>query len=384
MRLACLLGALILACSGWDDEAGAPRTVGVPDRGGVAEEPEPSGGIPRPEAEQGAPAPTSETDHEPSQATATHGPEPRPRDEALPSLDEILRMDGSTSRSVRGPNDGALEGGVPLPLRGPGFRFNPRRDPRARYGTIEVVRQLVAAAAVVHQELPGGQLTINDLSLPQGGPIPHHGSHQSGRDADVLFYLIGPNGEPHPSVGAPLDPQGRGTDYGDLADPNDDVPLRIDLPRTWRFLQALIEGSGDDEAPLQRVFVAEHLRTLLVDYAQASGAPAATRARFAMITCQPSYPHDDHLHLRWFCSPDDLAAGCEDTPPHYPWRRRALEALGLELRRHRPRPDRPRAPITTSAQARAAAGPMHPEVRRFLRRRRAWMDPPHPGRPFCR
>ena len=23
-----------------------------------------------------------------------------------------------------------------------------------------------------------------------GGPIPHHGSHRSGRDVDVLFYLL--------------------------------------------------------------------------------------------------------------------------------------------------------------------------------------------------
>lgn len=307
-----------------------------------------------------------------------------PTSDGAGELERLRSLDGRVSRSVGGPNDGALEGGVALPLRGPGFRFNPRRNPEARYATVEVVQQLVAAAGVVHRELPGGELTINDLSLPRGGPIPHHGSHRAGRDADVLFYLLGPDGQPHPSVGAPLDPEGRGTDYGDLADPRDDVPLRIDLPRTWRFVQALIEASPDDGAPLQRIFVAEHLRALLLRYAREHDAPEAATERFAMLTCQPSYPHDDHLHLRWFCSPDDLAAGCEDTRPHYPWRRDALRRLGLQLRLHRPRPDRPQAPITTSAQARAAAGPMHPQVRRFLRRRHQWMDPPHPGRPYCR
>jgi len=29
-------------------------------------------------------------------------------------------------------------------------------------------------------------VTINDLSHEHGGPIPHHRSHQSGRDVDLL------------------------------------------------------------------------------------------------------------------------------------------------------------------------------------------------------
>ncbi len=348
---------------------------GAADDGSRAE---PRGAEPAPALHETAP-PTTE-------AGESHEPDPTPprAHNADGELARLRTLDGHASRSVGGPNDGSLEGGVALPMRGPGFRFNPRRNPDARYATVEVVQQLVAAAGSVHRELPGGELTINDLSLPEGGPIPHHGSHRAGRDADVLFYLLGPDGKPLPSVGAPLDPQGRGTDYGDLSRPDDDVPLRIDLPRTWRFVQALIEGNADDEAPLQRIFVAEHLRRLLLRYAREHGAPTAAIERFAMLTCQPSYPHDDHLHLRWFCSPDDLAAGCEDSRPHYPWRRTALRRLGLRLRLHRPRPDRPRAPITTHDQARTAAGPMHPEVRRFLRRRRLWMGRPHPGRPYCR
>ena len=94
------------------------------------------------------------------------------------------------------------------------------------------------------RELGGLPITINDLSLESGGPIPRHRSHQSGRDVDTLFYQLGPDGEPIESVGAFFDPSGRGVDFRDLADPDDDVALTLDIPRTWLFLRALIEGTA--------------------------------------------------------------------------------------------------------------------------------------------
>ena len=101
-----------------------------------------------------------------------------------------------SSTSLRNPNDGSLVGGVPLPLSALGLQFNPKRDPAARYGTLEVVQALVNAGETVHRELGGGPITINDLSYENGGPIPHHSSHQNGRDVDVFFYQLGPDGRP--------------------------------------------------------------------------------------------------------------------------------------------------------------------------------------------
>ncbi len=266
-------------------------------------------------------------------------------------------------------------------MQGPGFRFNPRRSPNARYGTVEVVQALMRAAAVVAREMPGSMLYINDLSLEHGGPIPGHGSHTAGRDADVLFYLLDGAGHPMAPVGAPLDPQGRGVDFKDLADPSDDVPVHIDVRRCWRFVQALIE---DPHVALNRIFLAEHLRTLLLAEAHRQNAPAQTIDRFADLTCQPSYPHDDHYHFRFFCTPEDIRQGCEDSPPIYPWHRRALHAAGVEpVPAHRGRRHHAPAHITTEAQARAAAGPMAPQVKAWLARREAWMHMPHPGRPWC-
>ncbi|MCA9610624.1 MAG: penicillin-insensitive murein endopeptidase, partial [Myxococcales bacterium] len=293
------VGVLALACAG--HEAGA-RAASTTSTAAPRTEPVEAEASPDPE-----PEPTIE-----EEAVAVT-PEPEPAPDPVATL---MAMDGSESTSIGGPNDGRIEGAIALPASGPGFRSNPRRpNETAIYGTVEMIQALVDAARVVHEALPGGELTINDVGLPEGGPIPHHGSHRAGRDVDVLFYLIDRNGDPMPSVGAFLDPRGRGFDFRELDDPRDDHLVRIDLPRTWRFVQALLEGPHADE--VQRIFVVEHLRTLLLNHAERARVPRAIRDRFAELTCQPSYPHDDHLHIRFYCTAEDMAGGCEDSAPTY-------------------------------------------------------------------
>jgi penicillin-insensitive murein DD-endopeptidase len=303
----------------------------------------------------------------------------------------VYAQDAATpaSTSVGGPSSGTLLAGVKLPERGEGYYFNPKRPPEAAYGTAELVQAIVQAAAVVERELPGSSLTVNDLSLPAGGPIRQHGSHQSGRDADILFYVLDaldPKGAPIPSVGVPLDPKGLGWDFKALPDPKDDQRVKLDAPRTWRFMHALIDATGDQ---LQRIFLAEHLRTLLLAQAEKARAPKAVRDRFAAVTCQPSAPHDDHMHVRLFCAPEDIAAGCEDSPPGYPWRTQALAALGITPKiasayTSKVEREAKAERTTTPDEARKRAGPMHAKVIQFLNQRRAWLQQPHPGRPFCK
>ena len=312
---------------------------------------------------------------------------PPPSVSAAPAPQEATRapatpVDWSSfdSTSLRNPNDGSLRGGVALPLIAPGLRFNPARNPDARYGTAEVVHALVRAAERVERELGGLPVTINDLSLERGGPIPRHRSHQSGRDVDVLFYQLDADGNPIESVGAFFDPLGAGVDFRELADPADDVPLQLDVPRTWLFVRALIE---DGIAEVQNIYVAEHLRTLLLEHARTTDAPPTLLGRFEALSCQPSYPHDDHFHFRFFCTADDIALGCRDSQPVYPWQRELLHEAGtrpLPLARKR---EGSSAKVVTHEEARDAAGPMDAEVERWLDRRQAWIRKPHPGRTYC-
>ncbi|MDQ3037962.1 MAG: penicillin-insensitive murein endopeptidase, partial [Myxococcota bacterium] len=305
--------------------------------------------------------------------------------ESAPGIDP-LTVPGSLSTSLGGPAHGTIRGALALPERSPGLRSNERRpNPTAYYGTVELVRALVRAAAVVEEELPGSEVVINDIGLPEGGPIPHHGSHQAGRDVDVLFYYLDRDDQPWPAKGVPLDPRGRGWDFGDLSDPRDDVRVRLDAPRTWRFVQALLEDDLAGEGALfQRIFLVEHVRTLLLAEAERVRAPRAVRDRFELLTCQPGHPHDDHLHFRTFCTDEDLQDGCADGPPMYPWRRQQLREAEIDPVRATRAPRTRRARTVTRGEARASAGPMHSRVRAFLEERAEWSVLPHPGRPFCR
>jgi penicillin-insensitive murein endopeptidase len=321
---------------------------------------------------------TSAGDTKPAGTTsvATANPEPDP-----------LTTPASRSTSIGTCTEGRLEGGIALPLTAPGLLFHPDKDPGSRFGTVELVAGLVRAAGAVERARPGAPLTVSDLAREGGGEISRHASHRSGRDVDVLFYLLREDGQPLvPAKAIPLDPEGRGTDYGDLADPADDVPVTLDAARTWSFLAALL---ADESAAVQRIFVVEHLRRRLLDEARRVEAPAELVQRFAEITCQPGFPHDDHMHVRVFCSAEDIAAGCIDAPPIYPWRTAALAEAGVEPvlagrgDDEAPRPKR-KPDIKTIEQARAEAGPMHEDVIAFLDRRQSWVKRPHPGRRWCR
>ncbi|MET0286111.1 MAG: penicillin-insensitive murein endopeptidase [Polyangiales bacterium] len=315
--------------------------------------------------------------------TATPAPVAPTKKEA--TFEELLASlpPASASTSVGSPTNGKLTGGVPLPLQGPGFRHNDKRSRDARFGTVEAVRAIIRAADRVAREAPGSELVVNDLGLPEGGKISHHGSHRAGRDADILFFLRDDAGNTRPAVGEAIEPDGTGYDYKDLAIAEDDIRVHFDAERTWRFVRALLE---DPEAPVQRIFVVEHLRAKLLTEAERSHAPRAIVQRFADVSCQPGYPHDDHLHVRWYCSLEDLAQGCQDLPPQYPWRTQQLAAAKLKpVLATRTKSDDP-AEVVTQEQAEAAvkkASP-HPEVLAFLARRKAWEKQPHPGRPYCK
>lgn len=324
--------------------------------------------------------PTAGTNATPPRAEAPAFP-PLPTDAERSTTQAVLGLSGRQSTSIGGPNDGLVEGAVALPMRGPGFRFGPARDPAARFGTVETVQALIRAALRVEERLPGSQLTINDLGLEQGGAIAHHGSHRAGRDADVLFYVLDSNGNPRAGIGAPIEPDGSGMDYRDLSVSEDDVPIRLDVPRSWAFVEALLE---DPAALVQRVFVVEHVRTMLLAHARRVEASPATIARFADVSCQPSYPHDDHFHVRFFCTSEDIRRGCTDSMPIYPWHLAMMRTQGVRPTLQIIRRDRPRAEIVTEAEARADAGVMHADVAAFLARRESWREQPHPGRRYCR
>jgi penicillin-insensitive murein endopeptidase len=150
------------------------------------------------------------------------------------------------------------------------------------------------AARAVRKQFPDAVLSVGHLSRPGGGEIDRHASHESGRDADIGFYVKNQHGK---------------TIYADhfVAFKADGAAptwpgAQFDDAKNWALIAAI---AGDARARVSHIFVASPLRTRLLQYAEKIGAPSAIRARAAELMAQPkgSLPHDDHFHVRIACPP---------------------------------------------------------------------------------
>jgi penicillin-insensitive murein endopeptidase len=141
-------------------------------------------------------------------------------------------VDDGTSLSRGGSNRGALLNAVELPVRGEGYAIPANWAQRGlNYGTEELVGAIVRAARRVRLEDPGSTLFVGDLSPRRGGASAWHRSHQSGRDADLHFFALDPEGKPAATPSSMV----RFDDLG--ASPG----RRFDVARNWLLVRALLE-----------------------------------------------------------------------------------------------------------------------------------------------
>jgi len=211
------------------------------------------------------------------------------------------------------PNRGVLTESQELPVRGPGFvRYRPMSS--HYFGSPRLVRALESAAADVRRLAPGGApLVVGDLSAKTGGRIPGHDSHRSGRDVDLLFLVTTP-------AGASVQSPGFVRFEGDGLARVDATPdyVRIDIAREWLLLRSLLTSPDID---VQFMFVCHEIEALLIDHARALGEPDALvwQAETVMLEPSDSLRHDDHVHLRIACAPDEAVAGCSGGGPRWQW-----------------------------------------------------------------
>ena len=222
----------------------------------------------------------------------------------LPSCAEIGVVSDGSSVSYGTANRGKLLDGVHMPNRGPGFVVYAQWQVRGlRYGTDELITLLMEVSARM-RPFGGPPLAIGDLSFADGGSAsPHHRSHESGRDVDLLLYLLDAKGQPMVSNAMlVIDDDGR------IADGSG---ARLDVARTWLLVKQLMVAQAAD---VQHVFLAEPLIQLVLDHARALAEPAAVveRARDLLSQPAPDAPHNDHMHVRVYCSAEDAARGCVD------------------------------------------------------------------------
>jgi LysM repeat protein len=213
-----------------------------------------------------------------------------------------LAVDGSatTVRVVPGqsrgkPYRGKLHSGVQLPAH-PAYY---RRRPHWAYAAQHVVDYTRSIIVSIHGKFADlHRLAIGDLSAPDGGRIPGHRSHQSGRDVDVGLYFR------RPPVGYP--------DEFVVASAGE-----LHVAATWALVWELWQAAKQPGGP-ERIFLDYGVQKILYEHAARDGVPKQVLqqmfqypqgrwARDRFISHEAA--HADHLHVRFRCPPDDRA--CE-------------------------------------------------------------------------
>lgn len=216
---------------------------------------------------------------------------------------KVAKVREPEGRSVGSPTEGHLVGGVRL-VEGDALRISPAyAGSDVRYGTRALVHLVDRASKRVKQRFPDAVLTVGHLSKHGGGEIDHHASHESGRDADLAFYVRSTAGKPlYAPAFVAFAGDGKARTW---------PGAHFDDARNWALVEALVQ---DPEARVTHIFVAQPLHDRLMAHAQSSGVPLSTRIRVAEVLAQPrgALPHDDHFHVRIAC-PGGMR-GCIENP----------------------------------------------------------------------
>ena len=231
---------------------------------------------------------------------------------------ELGLVTDGTSVSMGKPSNGYLVDAKRLPDSGEGFKTQAIWKARGnRYGTDELLDLITGVGRRMARQVSDVKLVVADLSSQGGGAAKawHH-SHQSGRDADLVYYMRGPDGKPWEADAM--------HEFGPDGKAKDGTGISVDIPRTWLLVKALVTAP---EARVQWVFMFEPIAAKLVEHATQIGEPEALIARARMTLKQPgdSARHDDHLHVRVYCSDRDKPFGCVDIGPMEIYAEREVE-----------------------------------------------------------
>jgi penicillin-insensitive murein endopeptidase len=224
------------------------------------------------------------------------------------------------SHSFGFPGHGMLRGGASLGRAGTGY-VGVGADSE-RWGTPALVEVLERAFAAVEARFPGTPpLRVGDLSARGGGRLTHHGSHRSGRDADLVFYTLDARGEP--AVGRGWLVYDR---FGVARGQGADAVYFFDAARNWELVRTLL---ADDTALVEWIFCSNGVKSVLLRYAVEHEPDPAILLRAVTVLHQPTNarPHDDHFHVRVLCPPEERAGGCAENGPIWPWLRDRVEKV---------------------------------------------------------
>ena len=200
------------------------------------------------------------------------------------------------AQSIGAPNAGHLAGAMLLK----GSRTLKQKEGSHSWALPELVRLLQRASVKIAKKHKSSVMLVGDLSGRTGGFLERHGSHQSGRDADVGLYVINSKGKPvNVRHFVAFDSSGKGRE----------LPwANFDEVRNWDLVEALLQ---DDKANVRYLFISTPLRAKLLAQAVKKHASKEliARAAAAMMSPPEADMHDDHIHVRIGC-PESMRGVC--------------------------------------------------------------------------
>jgi len=163
------------------------------------------------------------------------------------------RLSAPLGRSVGSPTEGHLIGGAHL-ADGAHLRIVPiYATGDARWGLEPLVTMIDHAAKVVRKQFPDAVLNVGHLSRAGGGEIDRHASHESGRDADIGFYVKNQQDKPiYADHFVAFRGDGTATSWPGAL---------FDDARNWALVSAI---ATDTHARVSHIFVATPLRQRLL------------------------------------------------------------------------------------------------------------------------
>ena len=211
--------------------------------------------------------------------------------------------------------DGSLQGGVELSPATPGLMLlRIVRQRGTNWGTQRLVDYLARTAERLQKD-PGHAgipLRVGNLSGEHGGPMRWSHSHRAGRDVDLAFFAIGErSGKPRaPDRYLYFNEEGKARWRRHR--------YLFDVARNWALVKTLLT---DPSVHVARIYIAEPLRRLMLDHGREQGDAEWLLQRAGHVLSEPSHAgkHNDHMHVRIYCSKAEVLAGCVDDAPPWPW-----------------------------------------------------------------
>ncbi len=160
------------------------------------------------------------------------------------------------------------------------------------YGHPALVLMLERTAKQVGRQVKGAKMLVGDLSSKSGGALSGHRSHQSGRDADVGFYVRDARGR--------LTLPDRFVAFGADGNARDGGGFTFDDATNWMLVRTWLR---DARAGISHIFVSRDLRKRILAHAAKQSKNASEVQAAAALLKQPeeASAHDDHFHVRITC-----------------------------------------------------------------------------------